>query len=128
MDLTPNYSNKAKVIRTCSLHAIDDLSIEDDIEPIVNTELGWTLMTRAKVEKLNAYQLKLSQDNYEMILSVSGIKTLQWTIEDAIPSRACESKNPGVTRIHFTTPLSKGEKVNLKVNLKGKSALQKIFE
>lgn len=128
MDLTPNYSNKAKVIRTCSLHAIDDLSIEDDIEPIVNTELGWTLMTRAKVEKLNAYQLKLSQDNYEMILSVSGIKTLQWTIEDAIPSRACESKNPGVTRIHFTTPLSKGEKVNLKVSLKGKSALQKIFE
>lgn len=127
MDLTPVYANKAKVIRTCSILGADNLLIEDEIEPLKDTELGWTLMTSTNVEKLNAFQLKLSKDGHEMILSVSGPQTVQWTIEEAIPSRACEGKNKGITRIHFTTPLSKSKKLDLKVSLKGKEALTQVF-
>lgn len=128
VDLTPVYANKAKVTRTCTLQRVDDLMIEDEIEPLVDTELGWTLMTFAQVEKINEFQLKLSKDGHEMILSISGPQSVLWTIEEATPLRTCEGKNKGVTRIHFTTPLSQGKKLDLKVSLKGEPALHEIFE
>lgn len=118
-ELTSLYNGLLKAERHISLNEKEGVSIEDII---VNgntpSSLTWRMLTPASVEQTrNGFILRRQGKTLHVELPAKVVPF----VETASPPTDYDEKNPGITIIGYTTDISPGDDVNLKVKLIPKS-------
>ena len=93
-------------------------SVRNESRPTVMT---WTMMTRAKVQKVDDQTLRLQEKGKSLYLHVSGVRKATWEIKPATPPTAYENQNKGFTAIHIHAMLNPNEETTMRVLLSSRT-------
>lgn len=118
-DLTPVYEGQVRrVVRRVTLKGNGDCQTEDSVRNESRpTVMTWTMMTHAKVQKVDDQTLRLQEKGKSLYLHVSGVRKATWEIKPATPPTAYENQNKGFTAIHIHAMLNPNEETTMRVLL-----------
>ncbi len=122
-DLTPVYEGQVRrVVRRVTLKGNGDCQTEDSVRNESRpTVMTWTMMTRAKVQKVDDQTLRLQEKGKSLYLHVSGVRKATWEIKPATPPTAYENQNKGFTAIHIHAMLNPNEETTMRVLLSSRT-------
>lgn len=129
-DLTKAYKGQVKsCVRGMAIVDNRFVVIQDEIESLEQpVELTWTMVTRAKVRKLDDRSLELSEGNRKMILKVETDQKVRMKSIPASSPNAYDAPNEGVTIVGFETTIPAAAQARYVVKLipRGGKAKYKI--
>lgn len=106
-DISKAYKEQVKsCVRGTAIVDNRFVVIQDEIESLEQpVELTWTMVTRAKVRKLDDRSLELSEGNRKMILKVETDQKVKMRSIPASSPNAYDAPNEGVTIVGFETTI-----------------------
>ena len=116
-DLTQVYINKVKdVKRGIALQNRSVVVVQDEVKTGASTTLRWSMLTPAKVEKMQDDEIVLTQNGKKLYLKIKSsgtpINLKTWSAE---PVNTYDAPNPGITIVGFESALPANTEHTFKV-------------